>query len=416
MGDSECRDSAASGDAAHGEKGPQAAVYARQSRASRSEFSSCDAQVVACHDLALSRGWRETEVFSDEGQSSETLDRPALGRLIGRIESGMIDRLVVYSIDRLTRKLFHLHELLELFRAHGVELAVVTDPGYCDSATSRLMTNIVAAASEFQQDLTRERMADMRGVLKRNGKRVAGRVPFGYRADPVTKKLLRHAVHSIIVRDFFELASKGARPSDLASLGNLKQWKDQNGETGKWTARRILKLLKNPTYVGEIRDGKSTLPGEHERIVKREVFDEVQRQLAARRTQTARAGNRRGQRNAYPAHLLGLLVCEQCDRPMSISVSHRGPIRYVYYRCRSHAGGRLPCRGVNVPAFEFERVVCHVLADADNARPEIPRELRQRWSQLEEFKRWSQLPSVVQSVRYHHATGEITIELKDDVE
>jgi hypothetical protein len=118
-------------------------------------------------------------------------------------------------------------------------LVVVTDPNYSDSAVSRLMTNIVAAASEFQQDLTRERMADMRAALKRQGKRVAGRVPFGYQADPDTKKLIIDPEPAIIVRDFFELASKGARPSELANLANLSDWKDQNGESGKWTARRI---------------------------------------------------------------------------------------------------------------------------------------------------------------------------------
>src|SRR5690606_21744028 len=89
--------------------------------------------------------------------------------------------------------------------------------------------------------------------------------------------------------------------------------------------------------------------------------------------------------------------------------------RYVYYRCRSQAGGRPPCPGVNISVFELESCLSDVLADAANDRPEIPRELRQRWSQFAEFERWSQLPSVVQSVRYHCETGEITLELKDDL-
>ena len=227
-----------------------AAVYARQSRTRGHSFSSCQNQIDLCQSVALQKGWTVTQVFSDEGQSSETLDRPELRRLISAIEGGQVDRLIIYSIDRLSRRLFHFQELLELFEKHDVELTVVTDPSYSDSAVSRLMTNIVAAANEFQQDLTRERMADMRAAMKRHGKRVAGRVPFGYQADPMTKKLIGDPEPSTVVRDFFELASKGARPSDLASLANLNGWKDQNGETGNWTARRILKLLKNPTYVG----------------------------------------------------------------------------------------------------------------------------------------------------------------------
>ena len=76
-----------------------------------------------------------------------------------------------------------------------MELTVVTDSSYSDSAVSRLMTNIVAAANEFQQDLTHERMADMRAAMKRHGKRV-GRVPFGYQADPPSSVNIRSQLGS----------------------------------------------------------------------------------------------------------------------------------------------------------------------------------------------------------------------------
>ena len=77
----------------------------------------------------------------------------------------------------------------------------MNDPHYSDTAADRLMTNIVAAASEFQQDLTRERMADMRAAYKRRCKRVAGRVPFGYRIEPAMKQLVLDPAQSIVVRE-----------------------------------------------------------------------------------------------------------------------------------------------------------------------------------------------------------------------
>lgn len=402
--------------ASNAKPGNRAAIYARQSRASRSSYTSCEAQIAICRDLATERGWRVPEIFSDEGQSSETLDRPELQRLLTAVQSGEVHRVIVYSLDRLTRRLFHLHTLLETLERAEVELVVATDPHFGNTAISRLMTNIVGAASEFQQDLNRERMADMRAALKSQGKRVAGRVPFGYRADPRTKKLVVHPEQSCIVRDFFELAAKGARPSDLANLANLNRWKDHNGNEGKWTARRITKLLRNPIYVGEIRWRDSTLPGEHEQIVKRQLFDAVQRQVMDRRTRTTRPGERKDQSNPYSAHLLGLLVCGQCDRPMSTSVSHRGPIRYIYYRCRSQAGGRPPCRGVNVAAYELERFVCGVLMDVDDAESEILRPVQEYWRQLDEREQQIELPKVVHGVIYRHEVGEIVVKLKDDLE
>ncbi len=95
--------------------------------------------------------------------------------MLKAIEAGQVDRVVVTHIDRLTRRLLDLSKLLEIFQDHGVELSFVLDPHYGDTARNRLMTNIVAIASEFQQDLTRERTAESRAVLKQKGRRVRGR-------------------------------------------------------------------------------------------------------------------------------------------------------------------------------------------------------------------------------------------------
>lgn len=391
-----------------------AAVYVRQSRTRGLTYSSCQNQADLCQSLALQRGWTVTTVFSDEGQSSETLDRPELSRLLDAIKAGQVERLIVYSADRLSRRLIDFLRLLELFDEHNVELTVVNEPNYSDTAVGRLMTNIVAAASEFQQDLTRDRMADMRAAYKRHGKRVAGRVPFGYQADPVTKQLVVDPEQFVVVRDFFELASKGGRPSDLTSLANLSEWRYHNGETRKWTARRILKLLRNRVYVGEILNGDSTLPGEHEAIVTVSTFDAVQDQLIRRRTRVSHHGERQPSDTRSFANLLGKLFCGQCNRPMSTSVSHRGPIRYLYYRCRSHAGGRPPCTGVNISVYELEQHVGRVLADVDDADSELPMELREDWNQLDERQRQLGLPQVIQRVIFDQATGEITITIHED--
>ncbi len=61
-----------------------------------------------------------------------------------------MDRIIVYSVDRRTRKLRHLQVLLQTFEQHDVSLHVVTDPHFGSSAIARLMSNIIAAASEFQ--------------------------------------------------------------------------------------------------------------------------------------------------------------------------------------------------------------------------------------------------------------------------
>ena len=134
------------------------AIYVRQSRSTKSSFSSCENQSGICFDFAQSRNWPIADFYADEGVSSATFDRPELTSMLSDIEDGKIGRVVVYAVDRLTRRLLHLQQLLALFERKGVQLHVITDPNYGDSAASRLTSNIVAAASEFH--LWSSRVAD----------------------------------------------------------------------------------------------------------------------------------------------------------------------------------------------------------------------------------------------------------------
>lgn len=391
-----------------------AAIYARQSRGSRTELTSCEVQIDICTSAAAARGWHVTRPFIDESESSDTLDRPAMKELLAGVKSKTITRLVVDRLDRLTRRLVDLLVLLELFADYQIEVVVVNDPSFSNSATSRLMTHIVGAASEFQLDITRERMADARAALKRKGKRVAGRVPFGYQADPNTKALLPDAEQSVVVRDFFKLAAEGSRPSELATLANLQGWKNHAGEVGRWTARGITKLLSNPIYTGRIHNGTETLPGEHDSIVDQEMFDEVQRQIASRQTRSFEAGERTTQPERDAPPLRGILICGQCDRAMSTSISHNGSIRYPYYRCRSTAGGRPPCVGVNVHCGEIESLVSTILSQPDASDPPEMSEIADHLNRLDDHSKRDILPKILDRVIWNHADREITLDIKDD--
>ncbi len=94
------------------------------------------------------------------------------------------------------------------------------------------MRNIVAAASEFEIELTRERLADARASLKERGKRVAGRVPFGYQSDRATKALKTDTEQSLIVQQLFEMASQGIKTKRDRCHANASEWKNHRDQTG----------------------------------------------------------------------------------------------------------------------------------------------------------------------------------------
>ncbi|MFN3194307.1 MAG: recombinase family protein [Aureliella sp.] len=383
------------------------AIYTRKSRPNESALGSCEVQESICRDRAEAFSWEIKEVFSDDGGSSETLDRPAMKRLIEQIELGVIRRLIVDRADRLARKLSVIAELMELFDRYDLELIVVTDPNFGLSAASRLASNIVAAASEFQLDMTRERMADARAALKARGKRVAGPAPFGYRADPVTKELVQDIEQAVVVREVFRLAADGAKPSEIAAVANAQGWLDGKGRTGSWIPGRIRDMLNNPVYAGEIRDGESTLPGSHQAMVSNTTFEAAQRQLEKRRTQKTQVRSM-----PAPAYLTGVVTCGSCNRPLSTSTSQRelrstGKVLYRYYRCRSESGGRPPCPGVNVSVYELEQALRRSLADVASDDAQVPLPFREWFAQLSEKEQLETLPKVFEQIVYKHDEGKI---------
>src|SRR4051794_3344661 len=94
------------------------------------DFNSLDAQREAGRAYVKSQtheGWRLVkESFDDGGFSGGSLERPALQRLLAAIGSRLIDVVVVYKVDRLTRSLADFAKLVEIFDAHGVSFVSVT--------------------------------------------------------------------------------------------------------------------------------------------------------------------------------------------------------------------------------------------------------------------------------------------------
>ena len=262
---------------------------------------------------------------------------------------------------------------------------------------------------KYQQDLTRDRLAEMRSAMKQHGKRVAGQIPFGYTTAGVSRKLVPHEKNSIVIRDLFALAAKGAKPSDIVSIANISQWKDRYGNAGRWTTTRIMKLLSNRTYVGEIRVGDSFRPGEHVALVARDVFDRVQQHIADRQT---RAPGQRPRKIVLP--LIDVLVCGLCDRPMTSSYSKRGNIRYVYYRCRSQAGGRPPCANVSVGAYQLEKFVCDTMSDLGNDDdPDILAGFSSLWKRVPESEQRKLLPSLLTRVVFDSQSQTVNLEFNE---
>ena len=140
------------------------AVYTRKSSEEGldMEFNSLDAQRESCENYIASQkpeGWLLVpDRYDDGGFSGGTLERPALKRLMADVESGRIDCIVVYKIDRLSRALMDFAKLVEVFDAHKVTFVSVTQAFNTTTSMGRLTLNILLSFAQFEREVIGERM------------------------------------------------------------------------------------------------------------------------------------------------------------------------------------------------------------------------------------------------------------------
>ena len=142
------------------------AVYTRKSTEEglEQEFNSLDAQREACEAYIASQrseGWvLVRDHYDDGGISGGTLERPALKRLLADIEDGLVDVVVVYKIDRLSRSLMDFAKLVEVFDRNNVTFVSVTQSFNTTTSMGRLTLNILLSFAQFEREVTAERIRD----------------------------------------------------------------------------------------------------------------------------------------------------------------------------------------------------------------------------------------------------------------
>ena len=108
------------------------------------------------------------------------MERPALQRLLADIRERVIDVIVVYKVDRLTRSLADFAKMVELFDARGVSFVAVTQQFNTTSSMGSLTLNLLLSFAQFEREVTGERIRDKIAASKRRGMWIGGTVALGY--------------------------------------------------------------------------------------------------------------------------------------------------------------------------------------------------------------------------------------------
>ncbi|MDI3306376.1 MAG: recombinase family protein [Acetobacteraceae bacterium] len=330
------------------------AVYTRKSTEEglEKEFNSLDAQREACEAFIASQraeGWvLVPDRYDDGGVSGGTLDRPALKRLLADIEAGLVDVVVVYKIDRLSRSLMDFARLVQTFDAHEVTFVSVTQSFNTTTSMGRLTLNILLSFAQFEREVIGERVRDKIAASRARGMWMGGPVPLGYRVEH--RRLVVDEAGAATVRRVFEGFAELGSATRLLPILRAEGLVTKTGRP--FDKGAVYKLLVNRTYLGEaVHKGKS-YPGEHAAIIPRDLWDRVHAILAE--SPRARAAK---SRQRAPALLRGLLFGPD-GRAMSPTHTRKKGRLYRYYVSQAVLqGGANDAPHRRLPAGEIEGLV-----------------------------------------------------------
>lgn len=397
------------------------ALYARVSSEQQAQAQTIQSQLAALRERIERDGTllSPEHEFIDAGYSGSTLIRPALERLRDAVAAGEVERVYVYSPDRLARKYAYQVMLVDEFQRAGVELVFCNRP-LGQSPEDELLLQMQGMIAEYEraQMLERSRRGK-RHKAQRGSVNVLCGAPYGYRYITRTEGdgEARYEIdeeQAPIVRQIFEWVGR-----ERLSIGEVQRRLTEAptltpaGKTW-WDRSTIWGILKNPAYKGQAAFGKTRagelrprlreqrgrclqprrarstydLPAEQwlsipvPPIVDEALFEAVQTQLEENRRRA-----RSGQRGAKYL-LQGLLVCGCCGyafygKPLSPSARKHHPREYAYYRCVGsdayRFGGQRLCYNKQVRTDRLEQAVwgevCRLLEDPRRLGDEYQRRL-----------------------------------------
>jgi site-specific DNA recombinase len=299
--------------------------------------------------------WHVVHAFEDQA-SGVTLDRPGLKQALGLGRERRFDLLLVYRVDRLSRKVRQLAGLADELDRLGIVLKSATEPFDTGSPAGRMMLQMLGVFAEFEHATIVDRVTAGLERRVREGRWISGRTPYGYaRANGL---LVPDPVKAPIARRIFQLYAEGK----LGTTAIARQLEAEGAPAPRkqgWSPNALQLILANPAYLGLIRWKESLFEGLHEPLVDEELFEKAQ-QILRRRGEDASL--RRG--NPSEFLLSGLVRCDHCGRAYVGTSAHGRSSRYTYYACSTrYKYGSAKCRGERLSKDRLEAAVLSQLAE-----------------------------------------------------
>lgn len=212
-----------------------------------------------------SKGWEYVRTYEDNGYSGRTIDRPALQQMLSDIKSGEIDAVVIYKLDRLSRKQRDTLSIIEDYLLkNGIDLVSLNETLDTTSPWGRAMIGVLSSFNQLESENIAMRTAMGRYATAREGGYAGGKPPLGYRA--VNGELIIVPEEAEIVRLVFALRAEGGTLIGIADELNKRGYRSKKGNSFKHSAVQTI-LNNEETYRGNYKYGKEKSENTHEPIL-----------------------------------------------------------------------------------------------------------------------------------------------------
>ena len=271
------------------------------------------------------RDWDVYDYYIDGGYSGTNLDRPELKRMLRDITDKKLDTILVYKLDRLSRKQGDIIYLVEdIFISNNINFVSILENFDTSTPFGRAMIGILAVFAQLERDTIVERTTMGKETRAKSGKYNGGPAPIGYRLE--NGNLIVDDYEALQVKEVFSLY-KDHGQNKTANIMNDKGYKTKYG---KWHGKTVARVIENPIYLGKIRHKNDIYDGDHEAIITQESYSSIQETMEKR----SYIPRERSQ-NIFS----GLLWCSHCGARMKPTWTspENGNRQYRYYVCYSVA-------------------------------------------------------------------------------
>ncbi len=251
--------------------------------------------------------------------------------MLERIEAGEADGILAWHPDRLARNSIDGGRIIYLLDTGIIKTLKFPTFRFESDPQGKFMLNIMFGQSKYYVDsLSENTKRGLREKVRRG--EYPGIAPFGYVNDYRTKRIMVDRERAPLVKEAFEKYATGT-----VILDDLRKYFAANGvrtRTGKMVGRTFVSdLLSNPIHYGHFHYAGEVYEGNHEPIISKELFDQVQA-VFNRRWRYSPSEKRPAQKP-----FLGLLRCAECGSAITGEIQ-KG---HTYYRCTKKDKSR-PCK------------------------------------------------------------------------